>query len=306
MLFRDVAAPGARKARFCLRRRPASALVPGVRGRRRRGSQSRNWTGRGSHRFPQFLPDRAATFIFYAEGTPDKSDEPSRVRFTAGSLDSHRRQSDWSPAAESAGLYMPSGWLLWVRTGTLVAGRLDLAGNELSGNPVTVADSVFFDTSHARLFSVSATGLIAYRRGTPNLQLTWFDRSGKAVGALAAPADNDGYAPSNPRISPDGRSVVVHRRMHDQTDLWLLNGTTANRLTFLGAVGGIWSPDGRQIAFQEGARSRSFETLLFEIVRWHANPGSDLGVAGCRHGLRLEHSWCYCSGLVSGRSFSLV
>ena len=301
MLFRDVAAPGARKARFCLRRRRPVRCFACPRKEAKR-YQSRNSTGRGSHRFPQFLPD-SRHFIFYVEGTPDKQTNLEGAIY-AGSLDSTKIKR--LTPAESAGLYIPSGWLLWVRTGTLVAGRLDLAGNELSGNPVTVADSVFFDTSHARLFSVSATGLIAYRRGTPNLQLTWFDRSGKAVGALAAPADNDGYAPSNPRISPDGRSVVVHRRMHDQTDLWLLNGTTANRLVSLGAVGGIWSPDGRQIAFQERARSRSFETLLFEIVRWHANPGSDLGVAGCWHGRRPEHSWCYCSGLVWGRSFSLV
>ena len=38
------------------------------------------------------------------------------------------------------------GWLLWVRAGTLVAQRLDLAQAALTGEPVTLADGVAVDT----------------------------------------------------------------------------------------------------------------------------------------------------------------
>ena len=82
-----------------------------------------------SHRFPFFLPD-GRQFLFYAQGTPDTGG------IHLGSLDSDAvtRLTD----ADTAGVYLTSlsagssgpvslgGWLLWVRTGTLVAQRLDL------------------------------------------------------------------------------------------------------------------------------------------------------------------------------------
>ena len=52
-------------------------------------------------------------------------------------------------------MYLPSGWLLWVRAGTLVAQRLNLDKATLTGEPVTVADG-------AGAVSAAATGLVAY------------------------------------------------------------------------------------------------------------------------------------------------
>ena len=56
---------------------------------------------------------------------------------TLGSLDGEA-PTRLTPAA-GAGVYLPSGWLLWVRTGTqtLVAQRLDIANAALTGEPVT-------------------------------------------------------------------------------------------------------------------------------------------------------------------------
>jgi hypothetical protein len=67
-----------------------------------------------------------------------------------------------------------------------------------------VADQVGLDA-----FSVSQTGVVAFRSGTTvRRQLTWFDRSGKALGTLGEPDDTDLL---NPTISPDGRRVAVER-----------------------------------------------------------------------------------------------
>ena len=115
-----------------------------------------------------------------------------------------------------------------------------------------MADSVLFDSSHARMFSVSATGLVAYRRGTAMTQLSWFDRTGKALGTIPAPADNDGGVIAYPGISPDGRRVAVTRNVRERSDIWLLDQTHATRFTFLetgGSLNCVWSPDGGKIVF---------------------------------------------------------
>ena len=91
--------------------------------------------------------------------------------------------------ADSGGVYLPTGWLLWVRAGTLVAQRLDVAQAALTGEPVTLADAVAVDATFSRsAVSVAATGLVAYRTGAGSQsQLTWFDRSGTARGTVGDP-----------------------------------------------------------------------------------------------------------------------
>ena len=193
-----------------------------------------------SHRFPIFLPD-GRHFLFYGSGETDTSG------IYLGTLE--EEATTRVVAAETAGVYLPSGWLLWVRAGTLVAQRLDLDRRALTGDPITVADAVAVNGSYFGGMSVSATGVVAYRRrGTgERRQLTWFDQTGKALGTLGEP-DSTLTAPS---VSPDGRRVAFSRSVQDNKDLWILDGTRATRLTFdLGRDDNpIWSPDGRQIVF---------------------------------------------------------
>ena len=199
-----------------------------------------------SHRFPYFLPD-GRQFLFYAQGTPETAG------IYLGSLDSAETRR--LTAADTAGVYLSSGWLLWVRAGTLVAQRLDLERKALTGDPVTLADPVAFDaTSAASAVSVSAAGLVAYRAGGANRrQLAWFDRSGKALGTMGAPDENSLTAP---RVSPDGRRVAVYRTVQGNTDIWLLDGTRTSRFTFDAALDRfpIWSPDGSRIVFDSNRK----------------------------------------------------
>jgi len=197
--------------------------------------------GQTGHRFPRFLPG-GRQFLFYAVGTSDVQG------IYLGSLDSP--ETTRLAVADAVGVYVPPDWLLFVRRGTLVAQRLDLARGELTGDLVTVADPVSVDggTNIAAL-SVSAAGLIAYRSGgTSGRQLTWFDRSGKALGMLGAIDDN---ALSYPRLSPDGRRVAVYRVVQGNVDIWLLDAVRATRFTFDPSLDrfAIWSPDGSRIVF---------------------------------------------------------
>ena len=86
---------------------------------------------------PYFLPD-GRRFLFCALWT---SEDASGIYL--GSLDGEA-PTRLTPAS-SAGVYLPSGWLLWVRTGHADAGG-PAAGHQrrptLTGAPVTVADGV--------------------------------------------------------------------------------------------------------------------------------------------------------------------
>ena len=151
-----------------------------------------------SHRNPQFLPGRR--FVFYALGNAQFGG------LHAGSLDSTEIKR--LTAADTTAAYMPSGWLFFVRHGTLTAQRLDVSRMELTDEPVRVADPLVVENSIGA-FSVSASGLVAYRRSGGNRrQLVWFDRSGKTVGTLGGPDEN---GLSDPELSPDGGRVVANR-----------------------------------------------------------------------------------------------
>lgn len=184
------------------------------------------------HRTPHFLPD-GSRFLFDVGGAAEGAG------IYVGTLDG-------SPAvrltpSNGAGAFHASGSLLWLRAGTLMGQRFDLSKTSLVGEPVTVADGVAG-------VSVAATGLVAYRPvAISRRQLTWVDRSGTARGTVG---DVDGSL-LNPRVSPDGRRVVVDRSVQANRDLWLLDGVRTSRITFDAAIDmrPAWSPDGTRIVF---------------------------------------------------------
>jgi Tol biopolymer transport system component len=201
-----------------------------------------------SHRFPQFLPG-GRQFLFYAQGTPETTG------IYLGSLDSSETKR--LAAADTAGVYSADGSLLFIRAGTLFAQWLDLRRRELTGDPVTVADPVTFDTGlNVGALSASAADLVAYRSGgAGQRQLVWFDRSGKTLGTLGAPDANNLGAP---RLSPDGRRVAASRTVQGNTDIWLQDATRTTRFTFDPSLDrdAVWSPDGGRIVFDSTRKGR--------------------------------------------------
>ena len=203
--------------------------------------------GEAGHLFPQFLPD-GHRFLFYVRGTGDDQG------IYLGSLGSEKVTR--LTQAETAGAYLAPGWLLFVRNGVLVAKRFDSSGAQLSGEAVTVADTVGFEpVMHAGAFS-AAPGVVMYRPsggGIEKRQLTWFDRSGNEVGTVG-PADDSNL--EWPALSPDGRRVAVARRRDGNPDIWVLDGVHQTRLTTDPSSdnGPVWSPDGHWIVFSSNRK----------------------------------------------------
>ncbi len=112
-------------------------------------------------RWPRFLPD-GRHYLFL------RQDNQGRRGVYVGSIDSPDASklvdssygADFAPAAENG----EQGHLLFLRDQTLMAQPFDAARRRLSGEPFPVADSVTAMTFGAA-FSVSATGVLAYRTG---------------------------------------------------------------------------------------------------------------------------------------------
>jgi Tol biopolymer transport system component len=199
-----------------------------------------------AHRYPQFLPG-GRQFLFFAAG-------PDEVRGVyLGAFDSS--ESTRLVASDSQAVYLPPGWLLFVRQGALLAQQFDISRRVVRGEPIMVADSVTFDSiSGGAAVSTSNVSMFAYRSGRgPVSQLTWFDRSGRTAGTLGS-AQEAGF--SNLALSPDGTRVAAERTVQNETTLWLLESSRQVLFARAGDEGTarypVWSSHGDRVAFASG------------------------------------------------------
>ena len=147
--------------------------------------------------------------------------------------------------------YVDPGYLVFAREGTLLGQRFDLASARVVGEPFSIADPVRYFVSTAwAAFTASPNGVLAYASSSDRSRLAWIDRSGRELGSVGAPADNNRV-----RISPDGRRVLFDRRQPGvgSLDLWAvdLGHQTETRLTSDPGteVAGAWLPDESAVIF---------------------------------------------------------
>jgi serine/threonine protein kinase/Tol biopolymer transport system component len=199
-----------------------------------------------SHRLPWFLPD-GRHFLYTAWSSPEKT------AVYIAELDSAKPRRRVLSAISNA-VYSPPGYLLFLRERILMAQPFDVDKTQVIGEPIPIAERVDYSSEVGTQgqFSCSQNGVLAYATGAGgNIQLAWFDRSGKVMGTVGNPG-----GVSRPAVSPDGKAVAVDR-LDPQTglyDLWLYDLTrgTASRFTSdsqASARNPIWSPDGTHIAF---------------------------------------------------------
>src|SRR5262245_7568499 len=173
--------------------------------------------------WPEFLPD-GQHFLYLGLG--------ARSLLRVGSLDS--KETKELGVCDSQIKYVPQGYILFSRGGSLVAQRFDPRRLELSGDPIPIAEQVTTSVVGASDFHASDNGILVFStRRAQNGKLVLHDRDGREVKTVQAPV-----GPLSPKLSPDGRSMLVRVR-NDQSkgrDIWTmdLGRGIATRLTFDG------------------------------------------------------------------------
>jgi serine/threonine-protein kinase len=211
-------------------------------------------TGKGELKYllPRILPgDR--TVIFTVSHTPLPTWEDTEI--VAQSLQSGERKVLVRGGAD--GRYLPSGHLVFVQRGTLMAVPFDLGRLEVTGGAVALVANVMqaanttgelFDVG-AGQFSVSASGALLYVSGgispDPERSLVWVDRTGAAQ-PLRLPT----RAYLSPRLSPDGQRAIVWTQ--GDRNIWvhdLARGLLTRLTSEARNARAIWTPDGKRVIY---------------------------------------------------------
>ena len=206
---------------------------------------------------PTFLPD-GRHFLYRAV----KLGEAGAGGVFVASLDSSERT--FLVNATSLNVALSEGHLLFLRETTLMAQAFDTRGLRLTGEATPVVEHIQSLGSPPFGVFAASDAVLVYRiaSASADSQLTWFDRTGKAVASLG---DRAKYG--DVELSPDGTRAAIS--LLDSSlgtrDLWVVDVARGvkTRLTSDRAEENtpIWSPEGARIVFDS---SRQGPLELYE------------------------------------------
>jgi serine/threonine protein kinase len=235
---------------------------------------------------PQFLPDGRHFLYRSVAGSKEAEKEAIYV----GSLDSTKTRQLTSVGSNAT--FVPPGFLLFARQGTLLAQPFDVQRLRPTGEPVTVAAD---HVAHwprlpaSSFFSASQNGVLVYLNEiSPNIQLAWYKRDGARLGSIGEPGPNE-----NMRISPDETQLVLDRTdpQTGQNDVWTLQLSSGifTRVTFGPGnnIGPEWSPDGHELAFSSDRRVSG----LYDVYSKAAGGGNEEPLLASEEHSRTPQQW---------------
>ncbi len=204
-----------------------------------------------SHRLPHYLPDSKGVLFTITKDVVDT--QPS-----VALLDLKSRK--WRVLLEDAAdaRYIPTGHLVFLRRGTLIAVPFNLNRLEITGQPVPAIANVMQATNStntgyntdAGQFSISNSGWLIYVTGgvIPDMEnsLLWVDQRGNAQPVASLKASFGA-----PRLSPDGQRIAFSTSGSE----WRLHVYDLTRGTESSLAGegksefSTWTPDGKRLVF---------------------------------------------------------
>ena len=198
------------------------------------------------HRWPQILPGgKAALFTLVYGGD---------MRVALLSLETGEHRILIEPGAYAQ--YVPTGHLIYAWAGNLHAVPFDLEKLKVKGPSVLVHKGVWMTgMGSSAFFNVSENGTLVYvpiESAAYEERLVWVNKAGQIEPLPLRPGSFQ-----SPRVSPDGRQVLVSEGSTDTVlqsrDFYVydLERETLGRLT--DGAGGEWwaiySPDGKRVVF---------------------------------------------------------
>ncbi len=205
--------------------------------------------GERTHRWPDLLPgSESVLFTIGSDKSPGNYDDAKIALF-----DRKTGRVRILLSGGSMARYCPPGYLLYVRSRSLLAVPFDPKRGEIVGEPFPVPEKIAGDPSSGiGYFAAGGDGSLAFVPGaaaSAESRLVLTDRKG-AVTDLPLPPRQYRF----PRFSPDGTKIAFSigsgRGADDEVWIYQLSGGGLTRLTFsTGNFCPIWSGDGRRIAY---------------------------------------------------------
>jgi len=211
-----------------------------------------------TYRWPQALPDGQHVLYLRPDARGAHRARVERLGDPASAKD--LIESD-SRVLYTASTSKPdSGYLVYIRAGSLLAQPFDTRSFQVTGEATPIAGKVYsFFSTGAADFSVSDRGVVAYQNYASRSQLAWVDREGRQTGVIGPANVNI----KSGRLSPDGNKLAaaIYDVERGAQDLWMFDTHTGavRRLTLEKAVrdSPVWSPDSKRLAYLHSVVGRS-------------------------------------------------
>jgi Tol biopolymer transport system component len=203
--------------------------------------------GDTQHIFPVFLPD-GDHFLYTVQNI-----KAGKAGIYLGSIGSPKSRVRLLAEVSNA-IYTPAGalenggYLLFAHDQILMAQAFDTTRLQVRGDAFPLDKVIPAAGLPGASISASPGDALLLSPSIHRIQLTWFDRTGKR---LSTTGESGAYF--YPQISPDEKTVAVDslELISFTPSIWLypLQGQP-QRFTFRPTARPLWSPDGRQIAYE--------------------------------------------------------